>query len=188
VVIAASGQEVIPAHEAQVRPLSRLTPDDQRATWRRVVKAIDETGGQLTASMVKAIADKVSPPPPKKERKVMLSDPLDGGDIEHPSDDDQTTTTTTVEQPEVGFTGSGSSNTSYDDRVADFLMDMRKLIKSSGNLGLFNSMGLNYDTAQQLTDCIKENYPDSDLIRADIQTLLMRLVVLEPSTTKDLSK
>lgn len=61
----------LPATESQCRPLASLPAEDVPAVWERICEASEQTGKPITAAVVKAVVDELSPPEkkPAKPRK-----------------------------------------------------------------------------------------------------------------------
>lgn len=61
----------LPATESQCRPLASLPAEDVPVVWERICEASEQTGKPITAAVVKAVVDELSPPEKKaaKPRK-----------------------------------------------------------------------------------------------------------------------
>lgn len=62
----------LPTAESQCRPLASLPAEDVPVAWERICEASDQTGKPITAAVVKAVVDELSPPGKKsaKSRKA----------------------------------------------------------------------------------------------------------------------
>ena len=61
----------LPSTESQCRPLASLPSEDVPAVWERICEASEQTGKPITAAVVKAVVDELSPddkpaPTPRK--------------------------------------------------------------------------------------------------------------------------
>lgn len=63
-----SCSQILPVNEAQIRPLTSLTPEQQCEVWQKVVESA--SNGKLTANLVNKIAKQYCPSSPGK---VLLS-------------------------------------------------------------------------------------------------------------------
>jgi hypothetical protein len=63
-----AGEVVLPTNERQVRPLTRLSPDDQVKAWSLVLKQLNE-GKKLTASLVGKAAKEIKGDTQKRKLK-----------------------------------------------------------------------------------------------------------------------
>jgi hypothetical protein len=52
-----------PANEAQIRPLTRLDPEQQREAWQAALERANETGKRITAALVEAVVNELQPRP-----------------------------------------------------------------------------------------------------------------------------
>lgn len=61
----------LPSTESQCRPLASLPAEDVPVVWERICEASEQTGKPITAAVVKAVVDELSPPEKKaaKPRK-----------------------------------------------------------------------------------------------------------------------
>lgn len=61
----------LPTTETQCRPLASLSAEDVPVVWERICEASEQTGKPITAAVVKAVVDELSPPEKKaaKPRK-----------------------------------------------------------------------------------------------------------------------
>lgn len=61
----------LPDSEFQCRPLASLAPEDVPIVWQRICEASEQTGKPITAAVVKAVVDELSPDqqPSAKPRK-----------------------------------------------------------------------------------------------------------------------
>jgi len=61
----------LPATESQCRPLASLPAEDVPVVWERICEASEQTGKPITAAVVKAVVDELSPnqKPAAKPRK-----------------------------------------------------------------------------------------------------------------------
>lgn len=61
----------LPATESQCRPLASLPAEDVPVVWERICEASEQAGKPITAAVVKAVVDQLSPDekPPPKTRK-----------------------------------------------------------------------------------------------------------------------
>lgn len=61
----------LPSTESQCRPLASLPAEDVPVVWERICEASEQTGKPITAAVVKAVVDELSPPEkkPAKPRK-----------------------------------------------------------------------------------------------------------------------
>lgn len=61
----------LPSTESQCRPLASLPAEDVPVAWERICEASEQTGKPITAAVVKAVVDELSPPGKKaaKPRK-----------------------------------------------------------------------------------------------------------------------
>jgi hypothetical protein len=58
-----------PVSERQTRPLTRLSPDQQRQAWQSAVERAKETGKRITAALVEAVVKELQPlTPPEAEQ------------------------------------------------------------------------------------------------------------------------
>jgi hypothetical protein len=64
----------LPDSESQCRPLTSLPAEDVPAVWERICEASEQTGKPITAAVVKAVVDELSPPE-KKSGKPRKSTP-----------------------------------------------------------------------------------------------------------------
>lgn len=64
----------LPTTESQCRPLTSLPSEDVPVVWERICEASDATGKPITAAVVKAVVDELSPPG-KKSGKTRKSKP-----------------------------------------------------------------------------------------------------------------
>jgi hypothetical protein len=55
--------DVLPANEAQARPLTLLEPEQQREAWQRAVQRAQELGKRITAALVEAVVNELQPRP-----------------------------------------------------------------------------------------------------------------------------
>ena len=62
----------LPSTESQCRPLASLPAEDVPVVWERICEASEHTGKPITAAVVKAVVDQLSPPDkkPAKPRKA----------------------------------------------------------------------------------------------------------------------
>jgi|GEM_PF-6940848 len=62
----------MPSTESQCRPLASLPAEDVPVVWERICEASEQTGKPITAAVVKAVVDELSPPEkkPAKTRKA----------------------------------------------------------------------------------------------------------------------
>jgi hypothetical protein len=58
----------MPSTESQCRPLASLPAEDVPVVWERICEASEQTGKPITAAVVKAVVDELSPPEKKAER------------------------------------------------------------------------------------------------------------------------
>lgn len=64
--------DVLPANEAQVRPLAQLEPADRNEAWKEVVETAPK--GKVTAAHVQAVVDKKLPGPSEAANDAALGD------------------------------------------------------------------------------------------------------------------
>jgi hypothetical protein len=55
----------LPDSESQCRPLASLPAEDVPVVWERICEASEQTGKPITAAVVKAVVDELSPPEKK---------------------------------------------------------------------------------------------------------------------------
>lgn len=55
----------LPSTESQCRPLAALPAEDVPVVWERICEASEQTGKPITAAVVKAVVDELSPPEKK---------------------------------------------------------------------------------------------------------------------------
>lgn len=55
----------LPSNESQCRPLASLPTEDVPVVWERICEASERTGKPITAAVVKAVVDELSPPEKK---------------------------------------------------------------------------------------------------------------------------
>lgn len=55
----------LPSTESQCRPLASLPAEDIPVVWERICEASEQTGKPITAAVVKAVVDELSPPEKK---------------------------------------------------------------------------------------------------------------------------
>ena len=55
----------LPDSERQCRPLASLSAEDVPVVWERICEASEQTGKPITAAVVKAVVDQLSPPQKK---------------------------------------------------------------------------------------------------------------------------
>ena len=58
----------LPATESQCRPLASLPAEDVPVVWERICEASQQTGKPITAAVVKAVVDEISPTEKKLEK------------------------------------------------------------------------------------------------------------------------
>ena len=58
----------LPDSESQCRPLASLPAKDVPVVWERICEASEQTGKPITAAVVKAVVDEISPPEKKSEK------------------------------------------------------------------------------------------------------------------------
>jgi hypothetical protein len=84
--------DVLPANEAQTRPLTLLEPEQQREAWQRAVQRAQDLGKKLTAALVEAVVREMQPTPAAQQ--------LQGG-VFPPEPDPQAAASTIINlQPE----------------------------------------------------------------------------------------
>jgi len=76
----------LPATESQCRPLASLQAEDVPAVWERVCEASEQSGKPITAAVVKAVVEELSPgekpPKPRKPAAKKSVEPTAGEEIE----------------------------------------------------------------------------------------------------------
>lgn len=67
----------LPATESQCRPLASLPAEDVPVAWERICEASEQTGRPITAAVVKAVVEELSPSEKKaaKPRKIATQSP-----------------------------------------------------------------------------------------------------------------
>jgi hypothetical protein len=58
----------LPSTESQCRPLTSLSAEDVPVVWERICEASEHTGKPITAAVVKAVVDEISPREKKSEK------------------------------------------------------------------------------------------------------------------------
>ena len=77
----------LPDSERQCRPLSSLPDEDVPVVWERICEASEQTGKPITAAVVKAVVDELSPPEkravkPRKSATLSAASSRNDEDIE----------------------------------------------------------------------------------------------------------
>lgn len=66
--------DLLPENESQVRPLTKLEPDQQRTAWAQVAQAVN-AGAKLTAALVEDVVKQLLTPKPTPEDQQPTSEP-----------------------------------------------------------------------------------------------------------------
>jgi hypothetical protein len=139
--------DVLPANEAQARPLTLLEPEQQREAWQTALERANETGKKLTAALVEAVVREMQPTPAAQEEE--------GGSVMSPDIPPAAAPTIIDIQPEEADDDDDAEPVMDGQQWPDDLAELRHQLAEHGYVLLS-------ETESRL---VYQNYTTDDVIR-----------------------